>query len=373
MTRAAAGSERWQLEQLVLGPSSTTQSKSTELKDALQVRKPHLDLLALTSRRLEALGISERPGDVPGVLMYVARDLARWFFWAALRFERAYIAVELARAIQKRLALVHGAARSEPLSARAVVDIAGRIISKVAAREGAIIPLRLVEHGDMWRDALLLDQPVQHRSCTISGIADKPLRLEAKALLCSLDHGLRRADLGLANGAGRFDIDDDAELHVDQIIVGVSEECWPLVSAGPLGRGIGRRDELRDDVAGSTPRRFVEGRQILLHGTAGPRRIAIPAPILTCDRALLIGVGLDQARIDCEAFAANQTGRDARLDDSLEHLAENISIAEALVAGARKCRMIRAGTGSSLGYLATRLDCTSRHLASTFAPPPPLQ
>jgi len=102
------------------------------------VRKPHLDLLTLTSRRLEALGASERPGDVPGVLMYVARDLARWFFWTALRFERAYIAVELARTIQKRLALVHGAARSEPLSARAVVDVAGRVISKIAAREGAV-------------------------------------------------------------------------------------------------------------------------------------------------------------------------------------------------------------------------------------------
>ena len=102
------------------------------------MRKPHLDLLALTSRRLEALGTGERPGDVPGVFMYVARDLARWFFWAALRFERAYIAVELARTIQKRLALVHGAARSEPLSARAVVDVAGRVISKIAAREGAV-------------------------------------------------------------------------------------------------------------------------------------------------------------------------------------------------------------------------------------------
>ena len=126
----------------------------------------------LRSRRdcLEALGASERPGNVPGVFMDVARDLARWFLWTALRFERAYIAVELAGTIQKRLALVHGAARPEPLSARAVVDVVGRIISKVAAREGAIIPLRLVEHGDMWRDTLLLDQPVQHRSRPVSGI-----------------------------------------------------------------------------------------------------------------------------------------------------------------------------------------------------------
>jgi hypothetical protein len=125
------------------------------------VGKPHLDLLALAPRLLEALGASERPGDVSGVLMYVARDLARWFLRTALWFERAYIAVELARTIQKRLAFVHGAARSEPLSARAVVDVAGRIISKVAAREGAIVPLRLVVRRNMGRDALLLDQPVQ--------------------------------------------------------------------------------------------------------------------------------------------------------------------------------------------------------------------
>jgi hypothetical protein len=33
-------------------------------------------LLALTSRRLEALGASERPGNIAGVLMDIARDLA---------------------------------------------------------------------------------------------------------------------------------------------------------------------------------------------------------------------------------------------------------------------------------------------------------
>ena len=83
--------------------------------------------------------------------------------------------------------------------AGAVVDVAGRIISKVAAREGTVISLRLVEHGDMWCDALRLDQPVQHRSSPVSGIPGKPLRLDTKALLCSFDHCPRRSDLGLAN------------------------------------------------------------------------------------------------------------------------------------------------------------------------------
>ncbi len=63
---------------LILGASWTTQSKPAELQDALQVCEPHLDLLPLTPRLLEALGACVRPGNVSGVLMDVARDLARW-------------------------------------------------------------------------------------------------------------------------------------------------------------------------------------------------------------------------------------------------------------------------------------------------------
>jgi hypothetical protein len=84
------------------------------------VSEPHLDLLALASRLLKALSASERPRNVSGMLMDVARDLALWFLWTALRFEWAYMAVELTCAIQERLALIHRAARSELLSARAV-------------------------------------------------------------------------------------------------------------------------------------------------------------------------------------------------------------------------------------------------------------
>src|SRR4029077_20760562 len=136
--------------------------------------------------------------------------------WAALRFEWAYTAVAPAGTIQKRLVIVHCATRPELLSARAVVEVASRVILKVAAREGAIVSLRLVVHRNMWRDALLLDQPVQHRSRPVGGIGRKPLRLETEALLGPFNHGPRRADLGLANGAGGFDVNDDAELHVDE-------------------------------------------------------------------------------------------------------------------------------------------------------------
>ena len=110
---------------------------------------------------------------------------------------------------------------------------------------------------------------------------------------------------------------------------------------GPLRCRIGWRDKLRNDVGGGTPGPMIEGRQILLYNAAGALRIAIPAPVLTCDRALLIGIGLDQARIDCKTFTTNQTSRDARLDNPFEHAAENIPFTKTLVPGARERRMIR--------------------------------
>ena len=61
---------------LILGASWTTKSKPTKPQDALQVCEPHLDLLALAARLFKALGAGERSGDVSGMLMDIARDLA---------------------------------------------------------------------------------------------------------------------------------------------------------------------------------------------------------------------------------------------------------------------------------------------------------
>src|SRR5437879_9413756 len=62
----------------------------------------------------------------------------------------------------------------------------------------------------------------------------------SKAGFCPLDHRLRGADLGLPDSARGLDIHDDPELHVDEIVVGVSEECCVAQRASPLG---GRRSE----------------------------------------------------------------------------------------------------------------------------------
>jgi hypothetical protein len=59
----------------------------------------------------------------------------------------------------------------------------------------------------------------------VGGIGRKPLGLETEALLGSLNHCFCRADLGLANGPRCFNVNDDSELHVDEVIVGVREEA----------------------------------------------------------------------------------------------------------------------------------------------------
>jgi hypothetical protein len=70
----------------------------------------------------------------------------------------------------------------------------------------------------VWRDALLLDHPIEHRHYAIGGVTDKALRPEAEAICNSLDHRLGRCHLLGAQGWGGFDVDDDAGAQVDQVV-----------------------------------------------------------------------------------------------------------------------------------------------------------
>src|SRR5271166_2028728 len=63
--------------------------------------------------------------------------------------------------------------------------------------------------------------------------------------------------------ARRLDVHDDAELHVNQIIVRIGKERWSA-QARPLSGGIGRRDELRRHVAGCPECRVIKRGEILL-------------------------------------------------------------------------------------------------------------
>jgi hypothetical protein len=48
---------------------------------------------------------------------------------------------------------------------------------------------------------------------------------------------------------------------------------------------------------------------------------------------MLVGVGLDEARIDRKAFTADEASCDAGPDHTLEHAPEDIAVAETLIAG----------------------------------------
>jgi hypothetical protein len=80
-------------------------------------------------------------------------------------------------------------------------------------------------------------------------------------------------------------------------------------------------------------------RSIIVFATCG-LRIPLSAPLGARNRALLVGVCHDQARIDRKPLSANKACRDACLHDPLEHAAENIAVAEPLVARARESRVI---------------------------------
>src|SRR6516225_2572113 len=189
-------------------------------------------------------------------------------------------------------------------------------------------------------DLLLIDNPVERVSRAIGRVAGKIGGLDTETPLRALDHGLSCSDLCLPNGAGRFDIHDDAELNVDEIIVRVGEERWPAHRAGPLRGWIGRRDKFRRRLACRAKRRIVQSCQILLHGAAGAMRIARLVPLRSGDRSLLVGVRHDQARIDCEPFTADQSGRNTGLNDTLKYLPKHITLAEPLMTGTgrRRCR-----------------------------------
>ncbi len=96
-----------------------------------------------------------------------------------------------------------------------------------------------------------------------------------------------------------------------------------------------------DHIACRAEGRVVQRRKVLLHRPACGLSIALLVPLLARDRPLLVGVRHDQAGIDREALAADEACRDARLHHPFEHAPEDVAIAEALVASARECRVIR--------------------------------
>ena len=87
----------------------------------------------------------------------------------------------------------------------------------------------------MGLDPLLFHKPTNHLGSAISAVAGKTFWIGTEPIHAPPDHRLGCANLGLANGARRFDVDDHSVISVDQIVGGISEESWTTQRAGPLG------------------------------------------------------------------------------------------------------------------------------------------
>jgi hypothetical protein len=65
------------------------------------------------------------------------------------------------------------------------------------------------------------------------------------------------------------------------------------------------------------------------------------ARLRSWDRTLLIGIGNNQAGIHRKTFPTDQTSPDARVHHALKHAAEDVAVAEPIVARTRERRVIR--------------------------------
>src|ERR1700693_5661770 len=271
----------------------------------------------------------EASGDLARCLMHASRHLAARLSRTASGLEGAGLTVELAGSVEPHVVfgppgprdgerpavLLKGFASGTWFGVRAGIK------DEVRAAEGSVSALALVPHRYMRRDVLFLHQPGEDLRRSVGFVGAKPPWLQTEAGLRSVEHGLGRTNLGWPADACRLDIDDDRRLEVDQIVVGVGKEGVPLVSARPLRRGVRRRDELRNNLAGRAPGGVIERVEIFPHG-APRRRPLLPIDLIgACKRALLVGVSRDQAGVDGETFTADQALGDRALHHQLEEAA----------------------------------------------------
>jgi hypothetical protein len=87
--------------------------------------------------------------------------------------------------------------------------------------------------------------------------------------------------------------------------------------------------------------RLVEGREILRNRARCLLWLGPIDGLVTRHTFRLVDVRLDQAGVDRERLATNQTDRNAADHHALEHASEYLALAEALVPGAREDRVVR--------------------------------
>lgn len=114
------------------------------------------------------------------------------------------------------------------------------VIAEVIAGEGAVLTRRLVEHGHVRLDAVLIDQPAKHLGRAVGAVTQKAGGIQIEAIHRAFYHAFCSQDLGLSDRGRRFDINDDPVGDIDQVVGGIGEERLPTMGSGPARCRIGR-------------------------------------------------------------------------------------------------------------------------------------
>src|SRR6266478_5094279 len=210
--------------ELVACTGKAAQPHTLEAVVCLQVRKAHLDLLALVTGFGELRCTHQGARRIACVLMHVARDLSEGHIRGALGLERTWTAVAGARAM------------------RADVEVALPIEGKVRARQDAFFPLAHVPNRDVRCDPG----------------ADNPME-ELASAVCRLVFEFETAEPAIAEM--KFDLLAQPPLEADAIAVADDEHSDHQL----------RVDRGSADVA-------VERRKLLAKVSQHPRHGWIDAP-----------------------------------------------------------------------------------------------
>src|SRR3984893_15655761 len=159
---------------LVARAGKSPEPQPVEAVVCLQVREAHFNTLPFVSRLGKRLCLHLPSCDIAGVLMDIARDLARIGRGAALRSYWAHVAVPLRGAVQQRASVVHGAAGLKQFPIWADVGPALPVPVAVRTGEEAVLPNTHLPYRDVRDNFLPLDQPAEELARPVGRVRGEP-------------------------------------------------------------------------------------------------------------------------------------------------------------------------------------------------------
>ena len=117
-------------------------------------------------------------------------------------------------------------------------------------------------------------------------------------------------------------------------LVLLGKECWPAHRAGPLRSQIRRRHELRCHITRPHRMRHRQKSRDTPSWRGSRSQRGMSSSIRCRDRALLVGISDNQARINRKALTADQASCNTGFNDTLENPAQHIALTEPLMADA---------------------------------------